>query len=112
MRLLTFGFILNPMDELNDLWAKMMQEAMFKAQSSGRTDIAEYLALKSANDEIRSTSSRWLFDSFISLSEEANRRGINLEIENAQAPPLRVHRVHVQHLVEVAIVDAAVVADA
>src|SRR5215217_5981848 len=70
------------MDELNEVWAKMMQEALHKAKSSGRTDVAEYLALKSANDSIRSTACRWLFDSFIELSEVANRRGIKLDIEN------------------------------
>lgn len=80
------------MDELNEIWAKMMQEAILKAQSSGRKDIAEYIALKSANDAIRSTGCRWLFDSFVELSDEANRRGIKLDVENENP-----HRFSVGH---------------
>jgi hypothetical protein len=80
------------MDELNELWAKMMQEAILNAKSTGRTDVAEYLALKSANDSIRSTGCRWLFNSFIELSEAANRRGIKLKVENENP-----HRFDVGH---------------
>ena len=80
------------MNELDEVWEKMMQDAMLNAQTSGRTDIVEYLALKSANDSIRSTGCRWLFESFIELSDEANRRGIKLDIENENP-----HRFSVGH---------------
>lgn len=70
------------MNELDELWTQMMQEATLKARNTGRTDIAEYLTLKANNDSIRSTSCRWLFDSFIELSDEVNRQGIRLNIEN------------------------------
>ncbi|MGI8470004.1 MAG: hypothetical protein ACR2N3_16310 [Pyrinomonadaceae bacterium] len=70
------------MDELNEIWAKMLCDATIKAQAAGRADIAEYLALKSANDSLRAIACRWLFDSFLELSDEANRRGIKLDIEN------------------------------
>ena len=70
------------MDELNETWAKIMLEATAKAQAQGRADVAEYLALKFANDQLRATACRWLFDSFIELSDEVNRKGIKLEIEN------------------------------
>jgi len=70
------------MNELDELWTKMMLEAQLKAQSAGRTDVAEYLALKAGNDAVRATGCRWLFDCFIELSDDANRRGIRLEIEN------------------------------
>lgn len=70
------------MDELNEIWAKMMREAAARAQTQGRGDVVEYLALKSANDSLRAAACRWLFDSLIELSDEANRRGIKLEIEN------------------------------
>lgn len=60
----------------------MMQQAILKAQNSGRADVAEYLSLKAGNDQIRSASCRWLFDSFIELSDEANRKGIRLRVEN------------------------------
>ncbi len=70
------------MNELDDLWLQMMEKAIANAQATGRNDIAEYLALKSSNDSIRSTGCRWLFDSFLELSEEVNRKGIKLEIES------------------------------
>lgn len=70
------------MDELDALWAQLMQEALLKAQNTGRGDVAEYLNLKQTNDALRSTGCRWLFDSFIEFSDEANRRGIRLDVEN------------------------------
>ena len=80
------------MDELNNVWAKMMEEAILSAKSSGRTDIAEYLALKAANDSVRSIGCRWLFDSFIELSDEVNRQGIKLDVETENP-----HRFSVGH---------------
>ncbi len=53
-----------------------------KAKQSGKNDIAEYLRLKASNDAIRSTGCKWLFDSFLELSEEVNHRGLKLEIES------------------------------
>ena len=70
------------MNELDEVWTQMMQQAIATAKDSGRTDVAEYLALKASNDAIRSVSCQWLFDSFFELSEIANRKGIKLEIEN------------------------------
>lgn len=74
--------MLKQMDELNEMWAKMMTEAAASAQAQGRADVAEYFALKSANDTFRAASCRWLFESFVELSDEANRKGIHLKIEN------------------------------
>lgn len=69
------------MNELDEVWLQMMSQAQAQAQSSGRSDVAEYLALKANNDILRSTSCQWLFNSFLELSEEVNRQGIRLEIE-------------------------------
>lgn len=70
------------MDELDELWAQMMQQAIARAQNAGQRDIAEYLSLKAGNDALRAAGCRWLFDSFIELSDEVNRQGIRLEVEN------------------------------
>lgn len=80
------------MNELDEVWTQMMQDAIHKARSSGRTDITEYLELKAGNDSVRAASCRWLFESFTELSDEVNRRGIRLHIEN-QNP----HRFSVGH---------------
>lgn len=77
-----FGFMLKPMNELDEIWQRMIQEAAVKAKTTGRSDVADYLTLKASNDAIRAVGCRWLFDSFLELSEEVNKRGIRLEIEN------------------------------
>lgn len=60
----------------------MIREATAKAQVTGNSDVADYLQLKAGNDRVRGEGCRWLFDSFLELSEEANKRGIRLDIEN------------------------------
>ncbi|MBX7173803.1 MAG: hypothetical protein K1X72_22730 [Pyrinomonadaceae bacterium] len=70
------------MNELDDIWQQMMEKAIANAHTTGRSDVAEYLALKATNDSIRSIGCQWIFDTFLELSEEVNRRGIRLDIEN------------------------------
>ena len=70
------------MNELDDLWRQMMEQALDKAKQSGKNDIAQYLLLKASNDAIRAAGCKWLFDSFLDLSEEVNRRGLKLDIES------------------------------
>ena len=77
-----FGFMLKPMDELDEIWQRMIQEAVIKAKSSGNSDVADYLTLKAGNDAIRVESCKWLFNSLLELSEEANKQGIRLDIDN------------------------------
>jgi hypothetical protein len=74
--------MLKRMNELDEIWQQMIQEATVKAKAAGRPDVADYLTLKANNDAIRAASCRWLFDSFLELSEEINKQGIRLEIEN------------------------------
>ena len=74
--------MLKRMNELDEIWQQMIQEAALKAKAAGRSDVADYLTLKANNDAIRAAGCRWLFDSFLELSEEAGRRGIRLDIEN------------------------------
>lgn len=69
------------MNELDEVWLQMMAQAQAQAKAAGRSDVADYLALKANNDSLRSTSCQWLFNSFLELSEEVNRQGVRLEIE-------------------------------
>lgn len=80
-----FGFMLEPMDELDEVWARMLSEAAGKAQIAGNRDVAEYLALKATNDAIRQASVQWLFDSLMEIASFENRNGTNItsETENA-----------------------------
>lgn len=70
------------MNEINEFWKNSLAEAVKKARSEGRNDVADYLILKATNDEIRGASSRWLFESILEIAHETMRRGINLKIEN------------------------------
>lgn len=69
------------MDDLEKIWTNQLNEARAKAQTTGREDVADYLALRATNDMIRQTSVRWLFESLIEIAAEANRTGANVQIE-------------------------------
>jgi hypothetical protein len=70
------------MNELDDVWSEMLERAIAGAESSGRRDVADYLNLKAANDRIRQTGVKWLFDSFLELAGEANRLNTAISMEN------------------------------
>lgn len=70
------------MSELDEIWERAIREAAVKSQAAGRSDVADYLTLKASNDQIRAAGCRWLFDSFLELSETVNKQGIRLDIEN------------------------------
>ncbi|MDQ3063325.1 MAG: hypothetical protein M3R14_10790 [Acidobacteriota bacterium] len=73
--------MLKEMNELDEVWARKLIEARQKAQAAGRTDVAEYLALKASNDLIRQTSVKWLLDSATEVISIANRNGANTTME-------------------------------
>lgn len=70
------------MNELNETWARMMEEAIAKAHASGRSDVVEYLQLKAANDSIRAAGVEWLFDSMFEIASNLNRNNLQITIEN------------------------------
>lgn len=70
------------MNELDEVWAQKLNQAISDAQTAGRTDVADYLALKAANDLIRQTSVRWLFDSLLEIASQNNRNGLAVAVEN------------------------------
>ena len=69
------------MSEMEDHWAKALAEAERRAHSLGRKDIAEYVALRSANDFLRRAAIDWLISTFTERAAEANRAGASLQIE-------------------------------
>ena len=60
------------MSELEDAWAVGLAEAEARARAQGRTDIAEYLALRSSNDLIRRVAGDWLLTMFTTAAGDAN----------------------------------------
>lgn len=68
------------MSELEEAWAVGLTEAEARARAEGRTDIAEYLALRSSNDLIRRIAGHWLLNIFTAAAGEANRAGAAIQI--------------------------------
>ncbi len=78
------------MSELEQHWAKALAEAERRARAAGRQDIAQYVALRSANDLVRSAAIDWLMSTFTALAAEANRAGSSLQIEQQEGHRFRV----------------------
>ena len=78
------------LSELEQHWAKALAEAERRARATGRQDIAEYVALRSANDLVRSAAIDWLISTFTALAAEANRSGSSLQIEQQDGHRFRV----------------------
>lgn len=70
------------MSELDEAWALALSEAERKARMGGRTDVAQYLALRNSNDLLRKTAINWLMETVLQLAGEANRRGASIQIAN------------------------------
>ena len=72
------------MVELDELWINKLDTASKKAVESGRHDIADYIRLKMANDTIRLTAVKWLFDTMIEEAFEAGRTSPLIKIERTE----------------------------
>ncbi len=70
------------MNEPDEVWARKINEALAKARASGHGDVADYLQLKAANDQIRAAGVKWLFDSLTEIAALANRNNSLITIEN------------------------------
>jgi hypothetical protein len=76
--------------ELDEAWALALAEAEARARAAGRTDISEYLALRSSNDLIRKIAGDWLVGMFTAAAGEANRRGAAIKISTEAAHRFKV----------------------
>jgi hypothetical protein len=73
-----------PVSELEDAWAAGLAEAEARARAHGRTDVADYLALRNSNDLIRRIAGDWLLTLFTTVAGEANRAGAAIQISTQQ----------------------------
>ena len=71
--------MLKLMNELEQVWAKQIETKIAESQN---TDVTDYLSLRMANDSVRTTSVKWLFDSMTEIVAFANRGQISISIEN------------------------------
>src|SRR5688500_4717459 len=78
------------LSELEEHWANALAEAERRARTLGRQDLADYVALRSANDLVRRTAVEWLISTFTALAREVNGVAANLEIEHQDNHRFRV----------------------
>lgn len=78
------------MSELEEAWTLGLAEAEARARAAGRTDIAEYLALRSSNDLIRRIAKDWLLTLFSTAAGKANRAGAAVQISTDDAHRFKV----------------------
>jgi hypothetical protein len=71
--------------ELDEAWAQALAEAERRAVSSGRGDIADYLALRASNDLARRAGVEWLLETFSLLAGQANRAGQGIQMKRQDA---------------------------
>src|SRR5258705_5199223 len=76
--------------ELEDAWAAGLAEAEARARAHGRTDVADYLALRNSNDLIRRIAGDWLLNMFTTVAGEANRAGAAIQISAQDAHRFKV----------------------
>jgi hypothetical protein len=76
--------------ELDEAWAAALAEAERRARYSGRTDLADYLALKNSNDLLRTAGIEWLLTSFTAIAAELNRIGSSLEMTHQDGHRFKV----------------------
>ena len=83
------------MSELEAEWARRLAEAEERARGAGRSDVADYLALRALNDVARSVGIEWLIAAFNAHAGEVNRTtGASILVAHADAHRFRVGNSH------------------
>jgi hypothetical protein len=79
------------LSELEAEWARRLAEAEQRARTSGRSDVADYLALRALNDVARNVGIEWLLTAFAAHAGEVNRTsGAGLALAHADTHRFRV----------------------
>ncbi len=77
--------MLQTMHELDEVWEQLIAEAVKNPQNISREGLAEFIAVKTANDALRETGVKWLLDTMTTAAEHANLKGARIIIENIAA---------------------------
>lgn len=72
------------MSETDEGWERRINEAIRQAAAAGRSDVAEYISLKSSNDAIRATCVKWLFETVLEIVAAFNERGARIIAEHRE----------------------------
>lgn len=79
-----------PLNELEAEWTRRLAEAEQRARTSGRSDVADYLALRALNDVARNVGIEWLLAAFNAQAGAANRTAAGVALTHADAHRFRV----------------------
>jgi hypothetical protein len=83
------------LSELEAEWARRLAEAEQRARNVGRSDVADYLALRALNDVARNVGIEWLLATFTAHAGEVNRTaGAGLRLTHADEHRFRVGNSH------------------
>ena len=72
------------MAEISDFWSEIVAGNRGDVRGTSRSIVADFIALKATNDEIRVRAVEWLLASFTELAAHANRKNIPVEIERKE----------------------------
>lgn len=86
--------MLQTMDELSEVWEELIAAAAKNPQAVNQEGLAEFLAVKTANDAIRDSAVRWLLDTMRTAAEHANRKNVRIEIETEDAHRFSIGAMH------------------
>ena len=75
--------MLQAMNELDEVWEQMLAEATKNPQS--HEGLAEFIAVKTANDALREMSVKWLFETMQEVAAHANRKNAGISIEKSDS---------------------------
>src|ERR1044072_1115065 len=78
------------MSELDEAWAIALAEPEYRTRLPGRSDVADYLALRNSNDLLRTAGIDWLIASFTNFAGDANRQGASLQIAGDDGHRFRI----------------------
>lgn len=78
------------MSDLDSEWERRVAEAVARARTSGRADVADYISLRAANDVARAVGVEWLVETFTAAADEAMLRGADLRLDPSDEHRFRV----------------------
>lgn len=71
------------MNELAEVWEQLLAEAAENPNVIQNQRLKDFLAVKTANDSIRQTAVKALFDAMLKIAVHANQKNANIIIEHA-----------------------------
>jgi len=84
------------MDELDEVWEHLIAEAARQPQEIAQAGLAEFIAVKTANDQIREMHMRRLLDTIRRAAEHANLKNARITIENTDSHIFKLDRMQLR----------------